>query len=139
MASDVLRGGPDGDLDWSAGFADDDVEPRVVAQQIQDAISLVRGEYFLDVTAGADWISAWTTKGEAARQAFLSQLEDEIRGVRGVASVQDVSMDFNVNDRTTRISFSVRFVRGRADASAAFVRSDPVGIESSVAWTWRFR
>lgn len=139
MATDVLRNGPGWDLDFQAEFADDDSEPRLVAQQVQDAVSLIRGEYFLDVTAGADWIGYSTTKGEVARQAFLAQIEDEVRAVPGVAGVTSSRLTVDPNTRSVRIDLVVRFVRGQADASAVFAASPVVGIEAPGAWTWSFR
>ena len=106
-----LMCGDDGDL----AFVNGDV-PLVrgdtgVRQEARIRLSFWLGEWFLDLTAGIDFLGRVFTKPArpvSAQAAFRTELRKTTR----VRSVQDVTLDFAGADRRLSLSFIASTVSG---------------------------
>ncbi len=96
-----------GDWDWSK-------DSDAVAQAIKIAVSMHKGEWFLDIEEG---VAYFERPGVTADQAILGSKFDAakvqaeyvrvIRGVAGVKELISVRADFNSKTRTLSVSWTV--------------------------------
>lgn len=96
--------GMDGDLAFSGGSLVMARGSTATAQRVRVAVLLWLGEWFLDIGAGTDWLQVFSKPPQVERARGL--LRQRIASVSGVASVEDVSLDFNAAERRLSLGYS---------------------------------
>lgn len=99
---------PDGDIDVTGG------RTRIVrgaeekAQKIRNRLRLFQGEWFLDTRVGVPWFKVVFGVKNPDLEIIKRLFERVILSVPGVASVDDVTIEFNRATREMTYSFLAR-------------------------------
>jgi hypothetical protein len=90
-------------------------DPATVAQAIQTALSLVQGEWFLDINAGVPY----NTKvlGTGTKGTYDAAIQAAILGVQGVLDISSYSSSIDPKTRKASVVCAVDTIYGTASFS----------------------
>jgi hypothetical protein len=108
---------PTGDYTFGRGSGNFLVDsPACVAQAVQTALLLVRGEWFLDSTVGVPWPTE--ILGYGTSSVYDLTIKEVILGVQGVTSITSYSSSVDPSTRRLTVVANIATQYGAATVTA---------------------
>lgn len=96
----------DADLQWVRGI-------DAIAQECRIALSVYRGEWFLDLERGISyWDGILGGRRDAAIAIARTEIQDTLLAIDGVVEVTKLTLDFDGETRALKITWRVRTAFG---------------------------